>query len=270
MQQKFKNKNIMENEVKNSFRSGYTKGLGFGLVLMLIGVVFLGANFGFITERLRSIIISWQMLLLFFGVVNILKRKYIPAMYLIFIGGFFMIPKVVSGIEGNFIHIYWPLLLIAAGVVILLQHFVGSKWGADPWVSHRHERYHHRHRHFHDRDYSNWNRNTEGFSKNSVFGSGDHIVLDSEFKGGEMNAVFGGITLDLRRTNLPVGETILEVNAVFGGITIYVPSDWFVETHLDSVFGGFQDNRLPKEPLDSTKKLVIVGSCVFGGGELRN
>ena len=95
-------------------------------------------------------------------------------------------------------------------------------------------------------------------------------MLDPEFKGGDMNAVFGGISLDLRRTNLPVGETRLEVNAVFGGITIFVPSDWYVETHLDSVFGGFKDNRVPKEPLDTTKKLIIVGSCVFGGGELRN
>lgn len=112
--------------------------------------------------------------------------------------------------------------------------------------------------------------NNPGFSKNSVFGSGDHIVLDPEFKGGELNAVFGGITLDLRRTNLPVGETMLDINAVFGGITIYVPVDWFVETHLDAVFGGFQDNRLPKEPADTTRKLIITGSCVFGGGELRN
>lgn len=189
-------------------------------------------------------------------------------MYLIFIGGFFMIPKIVNGVEGNFIHVYWPLLLIAAGIVILLQHFVGSKWGANPWTNDYHR--HHHHRHYRNEDYTRWNGANEGFSKNSVFGSGDHIVLDPEFKGGDMNAVFGGITLDLRRTSLPVGETVLEVNAVFGGITIYVPNDWYVETHLDAVFGGFQDNRMPKEPLDTTKKLIIVGSCVFGGGELRN
>ena len=262
----------MENEVKNSFRSGYTKGMGFGLILMVIGVIFLGANFGFISDKLRGILISWQMLLIFLGVINLYKRKLIPAVWLIFIGGFFMIPKLVEGLDGNFIHVYWPLLLIAAGIVILMQRFIGPKWGNEWWnMDH-----HHHHRHNYNRSYkydnSKWsgNVNGEGFSKNSVFGSGDHIVLDPEFKGGELNAVFGGITLDLRRTNLPVGETVLDVNAVFGGITIYVPSDWFVETHLDAVFGGFQDNRLPKEPLDTTRKLIITGSCVFGGGELRN
>lgn len=264
----------MENEVKNSFRAGYTKGLGFGLVLMLIGVLFLGYNFGIVPYTVKDVIFSWPMLLIFIGVINLFKRHLISGVILVFIGGFFIIPRIVPGLDGQFVHIYWPLLLIAAGIVILLQRMIKPRWGFESWERNWHNRNHHHYSRYYDRHYnrSKWEgtNNTTGFSKNSVFGSGDHIVLDPEFKGGELNAVFGGITLDLRRTSLPVGETILDVNAVFGGITIYVPSDWFVETHLDAVFGGFQDNRLPKDPLDSTRKLVITGSCVFGGGELRN
>jgi len=149
---------------------------------------------------------------------------------------------------------------------------LGPKWGFGDW-SHC-SGHHHHHRYHEYRNYrhhnAKWATSSDGFSKNSVFGNGEHIVLDPEFKGGDLNAVFGGITLDLRRTTLQEGETVLEVNAVFGGITIYVPVDWYVETHLDAVFGGFQDNRMPKEPLDTTRKLIITGSCVFGGGELRN
>ena len=257
----------MENEVKNSFRSGYTKGLGFGLVLVLIGVVFLGFNFGLIPMKLKTVIISWQMLLIVIGTVNLFKRHIISGVVLVFVGGFFIIPKVIPEMDGNFVHVYWPLLLIGGGIVILLQRVLGPKYCAEScsneWNQHRqHRSYGSKHR--------NWESNPEGFSKNSVFGSGDHIVLDPEFKGGELNAVFGGLTLDLRRTNLPVGETRLDINAVFGGITVFVPADWFVETHLDSVFGGFQDNRMPKEPIDTTKKLIVSGSCIFGGGELRN
>ena len=260
----------MENEVKNSFRPGYTKGLGFGLFLMLIGVLFLGYNFGIISYSIKEIIFSWPMILILIGVIQFFKRRLVSGVVLILIGGFFMIPKVIPGLDGQFVHIYWPLLLIGAGIVILLQRIVNPGWGFESWERNwrNHEHRHHSHRY----DHSKWSGNyaNGGFSKSSVFGSGDHIVLDPEFKGGELNAVFGGITLDLRRTNLPVGETVLEVNAVFGGITIYVPVNWFVETHLDAVFGGFQDNRLPKEPIDTTRKLLITGSCVFGGGELRN
>jgi len=268
----------MENEVKNSFHSGYTKGLGFGLVLMVIGVVFLGSNFGLIPYHLKDIVISWQMLLIFIGLANIFRRKLISGVVLVFVGGFFIIPKVFPALDNNFQQNFWPLILIAIGIVIILQRVFGPRYFSEKWTSewnhHHNRRHNHRYRDNYYREYSHqhnkWGASTDGFSKNSVFGSGDHIVLDPEFKGGDLNAVFGGITLDLRRTNLPVGETVVEVNAVFGGVTIYVPSDWYVETHLDAVFGGFQDNRMPKEPLDTTKKLIIVGSCVFGGGELRN
>jgi predicted membrane protein len=266
----------MENDVKNSFRSGHTKGLGFGVALMLIGIVFLGVNFGFFPYELRHVIISWPMLLIFIGVVHYFKRKIFSATILVLIGSFFIIPRIIEafpalfpGFNGDFARVYWPLLLIAAGILLVTGRIFGPKWGFDEWQNRmqNHQQYHH---HRHRKDYSKWEAGEPGFSKNSVFGSGDHIVLDPEFKGGELNAVFGGITLDLRRTNLTVGETRLDINAVFGGITIFVPSDWYVETHMDAVFGGFQDNRMPMEPLDTTKKLIITGSCVFGGGELRN
>ena len=266
----------MENEVKNSFRSGYSKGLGFGLFLMLVGIVFLGLNFGFIPHELRHVLISWPMLLIVIGIGNFFKRHPLSGTVLIMIGSFFIMPRVIDayptyfpGINGEFTHIYWPLLLILAGVLIILGKIFGPKWGWNEWNNDwKNKQQRREYRHYRHHNHSNWTG--EGFSKNSIFGSGDHIVLDPEFKGGEMNAVFGGITLDLRRTNLPEGETCLEINAVFGGITIYVPSDWNVVTHLDAVFGGFQDNRMPKEPTDKTRKLIITGSCVFGGGELRN
>ncbi|MDR3651868.1 MAG: DUF5668 domain-containing protein [Paludibacter sp.] len=270
----------MENEEKSSYRSSYPKGLGLGLVLMFIGIVYLGSNFGLIPFPLKDIIISWQMLLIFIGVVNLFRRRLISGVVLIFVGSFFILPKVFPFLDHNFQQNFWPLILIAVGVVIILQRVIHPKYFNDFWNSEWQHHHYHRNHHYRNHRYSKWESNKSedyskwanagGFSKNSVFGSGEHIVLDPEFKGGELNAVFGGITLDLRRTNLPVGETVLEVNAVFGGITIYVPVDWFVETHLDAVFGGFQDNRMPKEPLDTTKKLIITGSCVFGGGELRN
>ena len=96
-------------------------------------------------------------------------------------------------------------------------------------------------------------------------------MLEPDFKGGEINAVFGGLTLDLRHTNLAEGTSRLEVNAVFGGVTVIIPNDWFVETNIDAVFGGFEDKRQIKVTnYNSERKLVITGACVFGGGELRN
>lgn len=257
----------MEKEMKNSFNRGYGKGLGFGITLMLIGVLFLGFNFGILPAALKWVIFSWPMLLIFLGVVKWIKRKPFSGTVLFIIGAFFIFPRIINaypeafpGVNGDFTHTYWPLLLIAGGLLLILSKMFGNKWGFAEWD----------HQSYGNKQYSRSQGATGSFEKNAVFGSGEHIVLDPEFKGGEINAVFGGITLDLRKTNLPVGETRLEVNAVFGGVTIFVPREWHVESNMDAVFGGFEDKRALVEPLDPTRRLVITGSCVFGGGELKN
>ena len=78
----------MENEVKNSFRSGYTKGVGFGVLLILLGSIFLGFQTGLISGQLERVIVSWPMLLIFIGIVNLFKRHWISGIILIVIGKF--------------------------------------------------------------------------------------------------------------------------------------------------------------------------------------
>lgn len=255
----------MENNYVPSTKSMISKGVGFGLFLMLIGVIFLGLNFGLIPGKMRWIIFSWQMLLIFIGVINLFKKEFISGLVLISIGGFFIVPKLVrafpecfSYLPEDFTGIYWPVLLIVAGVLIIAGVICGKAFGKK---CSNFENY----KHYHSKTTLG-----SGFSRSSIFGAGEHIVLDPEFTGGEMNAIFGGITLDLRKTNLPVGETKLEVNAVFGGVTLLVPETWLVETHLDTVFGGFEDKRKFTGAVDTDRKLLVVGACVFGGGEIKN
>ena len=99
------------NEIKNSFRSGRTKGLGFGLVLMLVGVVLLGANAGLIPLPLKWVLISWPMLLVVISAAKFFKREYFTASILLIIGVFFLIPKIIRaypesfpGMDGSFTH----------------------------------------------------------------------------------------------------------------------------------------------------------------------
>ena len=114
--------------MKNSFRSGRTKGLGFGLLLVAVGVVLLGANAGLIASPLKWVLISWPMLLIVIGAAKIFKREYFTATILFIIGAFFLIPKIFRafpesfpGMDGSFTHTYWPLLLIAAGILMVLS-----------------------------------------------------------------------------------------------------------------------------------------------------
>jgi len=261
----------MEQEINKYHYHQHHHGVTLALFLIAIGVVFLGFNMGYIPMQYKNIFLSWQMLLIFLGVVSFLKRHYFSALILVGVGTFFILseiakiqPNFLGLFPVNFVQTYWPLLLIVAGGIVLLQWLFPSSRR----VSIMGHGFHHHHRHHARR----WERMSEGYiSSNSVFGSGEHIVLDPEFKGGEINAVFGGTTLDLRKTHLPEGVTRLEINAVFGGVTIFVPNNWNVKVQVDCVFGGFEDKRMSIDSTtDMSRTLLICGSCVFGGGELKN
>lgn len=261
---------MKENKVKHHShrKSGFT----FGVILILIGALFLAFNFGFLEGGFKRVVFSWQMLLILIGLLSMFHKHIFSGLACIAIGGFFIVPRLAVAcpdtfywVEVDFVRTYWPILLIVGGLLILLHIIIRPK------------RYHGAHHHISEDSYYREYKKTKdghhsGMDKNSVFSNVEEIVLDPEFTGGEINAVFGNIVLDLRKTNLPEGKTVLEVNAVFGGITVYVPETWDVELHLDNVFGGFNDirNRILTDEVDKTRKLIIMGSCVFGGGEIRN
>jgi predicted membrane protein len=267
----FKNYCVMENEIKKSNSSLFEKGIGFGLILVIAGALLLAFNFGALPHELKRVVFSWQMLLIAIGTFNLFKRQLTSGIILILVGTFFIIPRIVHqfpgvfpGLDDNFTSIYWPLLLIIAGAFIIISRYVApEKWSRE--FKYGNTKNYHQYT-----GKTGYSHVKGGFEKNSIFGSGQHIVLDPEFQGGEINAIFGGVTLDLRKTSLPEGISYLEINAIFGGVTLYVPAHWLVEMSMDSIFGGFEDKRMFNEEVDTTRKLVVKGSCVFGGGELRN
>lgn len=256
----------METLTNNTGYPRRFRGLGFGILLILVGAVLLGINFGFIPHAYKGIIFSWPSVVILIGLCHFRKKhQFAWGTVWVIVGAFFLMPKIFKafpetfpGIGDSFTAVYWPLLLIGAGLIFITFRVLSPKkdW-SDYWKNKTH--------HYHQKYTGNL---SSGFEKNTIFGSGEHIILDEVFKGGEMNAIFGGATLDLRRTTLPEGDTYLEINAIFGGITLYIPGDWTVVSQLDAVFGGFDDKRRIIEPVDKTRRLIVKGSCIFGGGEI--
>jgi predicted membrane protein len=108
----------------------------------------------------------------------------------------------------------------------------------------------------------------------AFFGSLSRRVQTQQFEGGRVDAVFGSIALDLTEATIPPPDhtAILKVDAVFGGIEITVPRSWRVVMSTAAVMGGCDDRTIPPrpEPGVETPTLVIKGSAVFGGIEIRN
>ena len=90
---------------------------------------------------------------------------------------------------------------------------------------------------------------------------------DEEFKGASLTAVFGGITLDLRKAKINE-DVVIDTTSVFGGIDIYVPDNIKIKVKSTSIFGGV-DNKKIKNDNEKEHIIYINASCIFGGVDIK-
>lgn len=250
----------METNSCTSCNSSKSKGILIGLLLVVAGILFLSFNIGWIDASLRSVIFSWPMIIVVIGILGFSKNNYFASIFLFIIGGFFLIPRiamtypgVMPGVDGNFAHTYWPFLLILFGICLIFKvGFRKHRSNVGRVIAHSV---------INEGDGGNVNIHV-------VFGGSESIFLDPVFNGGSISAVFGGVVLDLRNTQLREGETYLNIDATFGGVELHIPGDWWVESKIQSVLAGVEDKRLVMPP-DLTKKLILTGDIVLSGCEIR-
>jgi predicted membrane protein len=230
----------------------------FGIIVIIAGLLLLAFNFDILSGDIRHIVFSWQMLLIAIGLVSLYtSESRTPGLILVLIGGFFIVPEIFD-FHISFVKIFWPVLLIGIGLLILFRK--GSF----------HDRWHHR-----KTVAENMNVNMtmeEGYlNETNIFSGSKHRIVHQVFKGGKVSNIFGGTEIDLTQATLAEGRNELVVDCIFGGITIIVPSDWKVILNISSVLGGFSDKRTYiKESTGSDRMLVIRGSAIFGGGEIKS
>ncbi len=103
----------------------------------------------------------------------------------------------------------------------------------------------------------------------AVFGAVKRLVVSKNFQGGEAVAVFGGVELNLIQSDIqhPIE---LETVAVFGGVKLIIPSNWTVRSEAVAIFGGVEDKRDPNVIPDPNKTIILKGSTIFGGIEIKS
>jgi len=246
----------METSVEQILRRQRMKKFAFGFVVILTGMLLLAFNFDILHSGWKHVVFSWQMLLIAIGFVSLFgSGNRIPGIILIFIGGFFLIPEIFV-MHISFSHLFWPLILIGIGLMILSQR------GPRNWISH-----------FRKGDENNPNATLvdEGYiNETNLFSGSKHKVIHQVFKGGKVSNIFGGTEIDLTHATLPEGQTELNIDCIFGGVTLIVPDDWKIILNINAVMGGFSDKRLRiGQSSDPGKVLIIRGSAIFGGGEIK-
>ena len=92
------------------------------------------------------------------------------------------------------------------------------------------------------------------------------INKDDNFSGCNVDAVFGGITLDLKNANVS-NEAIIKASSIFGGIDILLPEDVNVVLKSMPIFGEVS-NKL-RNNNDNKKTIYIDAFCLFGGVDIK-
>lgn len=113
-------------------------------------------------------------------------------------------------------------------------------------------------------------------SENSIqqlacFGGVQTRNESQRFEGGNVTAMFGGLELDLRGATLAPDGAVLEVTAMFGGAEIRVPREWKVVVSGTSLLGGWDDKTEHRAGSgEASQTLELTGIAMFGGVEIGN
>ena len=235
----------------------------FAFLLIGAGALMICFNTELLNIDWKSFFLSWQMLVFVVGAICLCRSHFIWGILFLAAGVFFLLEKAASIYPDitsfeNFTATYWPAIFIVLGLVIVLSSIMSTKYLNRKYV----------------KVIGNWkdddqyfeNENNDGkINYRFIFSGAEQVILDPVFRGGTIDATFGGMELNLRRTSLAEGKTFLNVNVVFGGVEITAPEHWDIEIVSKSFAGGVSDDRLKVKDIDHTKKLVIVVNCTFGG-----
>lgn len=119
--------------------------------------------------------------------------------------------------------------------------------------------------------YSNTDSNAEDVIESTcIFSGTKKSVLSKNFKGGEVVTIFGGTELNFMQADIE-GSAKLEIEQVFGGTKLLIPPHWEIKSELVTIFGSLEDKRpLPAVGAERTKTLILIGTTVFGGIDIRS
>ena len=105
----------------------------------------------------------------------------------------------------------------------------------------------------------------------AVFGGPKLTSTAQQFRGAWLTAVFGGISLDLRAARPAPDGASVNATAAFGSIELLVPRGWRISVRSTPIFGGLEDKTDRTEPPAPDAPLLHVDAVsLFGGIEIKH
>lgn len=110
---------------------------------------------------------------------------------------------------------------------------------------------------------------SDSYIRSSAILSGSEWHPTTPFEGADIDAVLGGVKLDLSEAPMAGDSAVVDVFAMMGGVEILVPRDWAVTNQVVTFMGGCSDKRHPSST-PGTKQLLVRGFAMMGGVEIKD
>ena len=101
----------------------------------------------------------------------------------------------------------------------------------------------------------------------ATFSEQNIVKQNEEYNGANLDAVFGGVKLDLQKATINQ-DIVINASAIFGGITILVPSNINVKVKSTPIFGGVS-NKVLNNNAENIKTIYINAFSMFGGVDIK-
>lgn len=282
--------------MKTNSSFNFDKRIILGILFVCLGCLFLLETLGLLSFGITNVVFSLPMLAIILGIFNLSKKGNNVFGFLLIGGGIlFIIPKIfVVNINFTAEHLFWPFILVAIGITILFQSKNKSGHHHHPWhdswkdcdekykkdYEEKYKKkiedkynaeYEEKYKYYRNRWYKKEETSADIIDEVNVFSGCERKMTTKSFKGGKITSIFGGASYDFRDCELAEGKNIIDIVNLFGGTKLIFPSHWKVHVEVVAIFGGFADKRLNiTVDTNSTSELHIVGTVIFGGGEIKS
>ncbi|HSE60693.1 MAG TPA: DUF5668 domain-containing protein, partial [Candidatus Saccharimonadales bacterium] len=217
---------------------------------VLLGILVVGLGVGFLLDALDVMkfgqVIStwWPSVIIIVGLLSLISnfRQFLWPLLLIAAGVLLQLDKL-DVVTVNAWKVIWPLAIIFFGLSLLL-----GRGNPGPKAE--------------DID-------DEKLDLFVAFSGQEARSTAKQFSGGRMSALFGGIEVDLTDAALKDGKADLDVFTLCGGIEIHVPDNWVVNVSGLPIMGGWENKTKTPAETKGAPALTVHGTCIMGGVSIK-
>lgn len=225
----------------------------FGFALILFGILWLLNRLDYVF--FPTWLISVPSIMVLIGLIFTIKTKFrkMGPIIVTLIGVAWLIRKH-DLLPPEVSYLFWPLVLIGIGIIIVFKPKKSYEKSEKDEFS------------------GCWDdkSSSDELEIDAIFCGSKKNILSKDFKGGEINLIFGGTELNLSQADFEK-EAVVDVTIVFGGLKIIIPNNWELKTQLTTIAAGVEDKRSQDGlQIVPNKVLVLKGTVVFGGIEIQN